>query len=170
MMVVATAPILDRSVTIDQALQRIKGNLEEYRPQRLVQRLADETELGQRRRTLTPVVTTFLFLKQILNGNTACSHLPHLAGLQLSAAGDCRARSRLPFGFFHRLQNANTQECFNADPLRADELWHGHEVYIVDGSSFSMPDTPDLQEAFGQPGRQFEFVGVHLSAPEAAGC
>ena len=72
-------------VTIDHALQRIKGNLEEYLPQRLVQRLADQTELGQRRRTLTPVVTTFLFLKQILNGNTACSHLPHLAGLQFRA-------------------------------------------------------------------------------------
>src|SRR5215471_21647382 len=100
MMVVATAPILDRSVTIDQALQRIKGNLEEYRPQRLVHRPADEPELGQRRRTLTPVVTPFLFLKQILNGNTACSHLPHLPGLQFSAAGYCRARSRSPFGFF----------------------------------------------------------------------
>jgi hypothetical protein len=141
-------------VTIDQALQRIKGNLEEYVPQRLVQRLADETELGQRRRMLTPVVTTFLFLKQILNGNTACSHLPHLAGMEFSAAAYCRARRRLPFGFLHRLQNAVTQECFNGDPLGADELWHGHEVYIVDGSSFSMPDTPDLQEVFGQPGSQ----------------
>jgi hypothetical protein len=141
-------------LTIDQALQRIKGNLELYVPQRLVQRLADQSKLGQRRRTLTPVLTTFLFLKQILNGNTACSHLPRLAGLEFSAAAYCQARSRLPFGFFQRLQNAVTQECFDADPLHAAELWHGHEVYLVDGSSFSMPDTPDLQEAFGQPGRQ----------------
>jgi hypothetical protein len=141
-------------LTIDQALQRIKGNLEAYVPQRLVQRLADETALGRRRRTLPPVVTTYLFLKQILNGNTACSHLPYLAGLHFSAAAYCRARSRLPFGFFQRLQNAVTHECFHADPLRAEELWHGHEVYLVDGSSFSMPDTPALQEAFGQPGRQ----------------
>jgi hypothetical protein len=141
-------------VTIDQALQRIKGNLEDYVPERLVQRLADETELGQRRRTLTPVVTTFLFLKQILHGNTACSHLRLLAGLEFSDAAYCRARSRLPFGFFQRLQNAVTQECFDADPLAADERWHGHDVYLIDGSSFSMPDTPDLQATFGQPGRQ----------------
>jgi len=33
-------------------------------------------------------------------------------------------------------------------------LWHGHRVFHVDGSSFSMPDTPALQEAFGQPGAQ----------------
>ena len=152
-------------VTINQALQRIKGNLEEFVPQRLVQRLADETDLGQRRRTLTPVVTAFLFLKQILNGNTACSHLPHLAGLEFSASAYCQARSRLPFGFFHRLQNAVTQECFDADPLRADELWRGHEVYIVDGSGFSMPDTPELQDAFGQPGSQAPgcgFPSAHL--------
>jgi hypothetical protein len=152
-------------VTIDQALQRIKGNLEEFVPQRLVQRLADETDLGQRRRVLTPVVTAFLFLKQILNGNTACSHLPHLAGLQFSASAYCQARSRLPFGFFHRLQNAVTQECFDADPLSADELWRGHEVYLVDGSGFSMPDTPELQDAFGQPGSQAPgcgFPSAHL--------
>ncbi len=141
-------------LTIDQALQRIKGNLEVYVPERLVQHLADALELGQRCRTLTPVVTTFLFLKQILHGNTACSNLRHLAGLEFSDAAYCQARRRLPFGFFHRLQYAVTQECFDADPLQADERWHGHEVYLVDGSSFSMPDTPELQEAFGQPGRQ----------------
>jgi len=141
-------------VTIDQALQRIKGNLEAYVPRCLVQRLADQAQLCRRRRTLTPVVTTFLFLKQILHGNTACSHLRHLAGLAFSDAAYCRARGRLPFGFFHRLQNAVTQECFDADPLPATERWRGHEVYLIDGSSFSMPDTPDLQQAFGQPGNQ----------------
>jgi hypothetical protein len=39
-------------VTIDQALRRIKGNLEEFVPQRLVQRLADETDLGRRARNI----------------------------------------------------------------------------------------------------------------------
>jgi hypothetical protein len=141
-------------LTIDQALRRIKGNLEAYLPQRLVQRLADQTQLGRRRRTLTPVVTTFLFLRQILDGNTACSHLRHLAGLEFSAAAYCRARRRLPFGFFQRLQNAVTQACFDAAPLPSAARWHGHEVYLIDGSSFSMPDTPDLQQAFGQPGNQ----------------
>lgn len=141
-------------LTIDQALKRIKGNLEDYLPQQLVERLADELELGPRRRTLPPVVTTFLFLKQILHGNTACSHLRHLAGLTFSDAAYCRARGRLSFGFLHRLQNAVTHECFQADPLPAEELWHGHDVYFIDGSSFSMPDTPELQDAFGQPGRQ----------------
>jgi len=152
-------------LSINQALQRIKGNLEAFVPQKLVQRLADAWQLGRRRRTLTPVVTTFLFLKQILHGNTACSHLRHLAGLDFSDAAYCRARGRLPYGFLHRLQNAVTQDCFDADPLRPEERWHGHEVYLIDGSSFSMPDTPDLQNAFGQPGNQAPgcgFPAAHL--------
>ena len=32
--------------------------------------------------------------------------------------------------------------------------WRGHRVYHVDGSGFSMPDTPHLQVHFGQPGGQ----------------
>jgi len=38
--------------------------------------------------------------------------------------------------------------------LGPEERWHGHDVYLIDGSSFSMPDTPALQDAFGQPGGQ----------------
>src|SRR6185312_13966057 len=86
-------------LTIDQALRRIKGNLEHYVPQSLVQRLADRFHLGQRRRTLTPVVTTFLFLKQILEGNTACAHLVRISHLDFTESAYCKARGRLPFGF-----------------------------------------------------------------------
>jgi hypothetical protein len=37
-----------------------------------------------RDRVLTPVTTMQLFPLQILHGNTACSHLPHLSGLRFS--------------------------------------------------------------------------------------
>jgi hypothetical protein len=51
--------------------------------------LAVYRELGYttwRDRVLTPVTTMQLFLLQILHGNTACSHLPHLSGLRFTAA------------------------------------------------------------------------------------
>jgi hypothetical protein len=54
--------------------------LEAWLPPDAVQHLADQFQLGQRRRVLTPVTTTFLFVKQILNGNTACSDPRHLSG------------------------------------------------------------------------------------------
>jgi hypothetical protein len=144
------APVL----TIDQALARIKGNLEQYVPTALVQRLADHYRVGRRRRTLTPLVTTHLFLKQILEGNTACGHLIRISHLDFSEGAYCRARARLSFSFLHALQNQVTRRCFSTEPLRPEERWHGHDVYFLDGSSFSMPDTPELQAEFGQPAGQ----------------
>ena len=39
-------------------------------------------------------------------------------------------------------------------PDTHDHLWYGHRTFLLDGSSFSMPDTPELQRSFGQPGAQ----------------
>ena len=41
--------------------------------------------------------------------------------------------------------------------------WLGHCVFLVDGSSFSMPDTPELQEHFGQPGNQVPGCGFPVA-------
>ncbi len=105
-----------------------------------------------RDRVLTPVTTVQLFLLQILHGNTACSHLPHLSGLRFSAAAYCQARARLPLRFFDLFL-----ERFGSAVQRSalDEgRWHGHRTLLVDGSGCSMPDTPALQKAFGQPTEQ----------------
>jgi hypothetical protein len=34
---------------------------------------------------------------------------------------------------------------------QTQHLWHGLRVWIMDGSTFSMPDTPELRQAFGLP-------------------
>jgi hypothetical protein len=103
---------------------------------------------GWRDRVLTPVTTVHLFLLQILHGNTACSHLPHLSGLRFSAAAYCQARARLPLRFFDLLLERFGRSVQHA---ALDEArWHGHRTFLVDGSGCSMPDTPALQEAFGQ--------------------
>jgi Transposase DDE domain len=105
-----------------------------------------------RDRVLTPVTTVQLFLLQILHGNTACSHLPHLSGLRFSAAAYCQARTRLPLRFFalllERFGSAVQQSALD------EGRWHGHRTFLVDGSGCSMPDTPALQQAFGQPSEQ----------------
>jgi hypothetical protein len=105
-----------------------------------------------RDRLLTPVTTMQLFLLQILHGNTACSHLPHLSGLRFTAAAYCQARARLPLRFFDLLL-----ERFGSAVQRSavdDGRWHGHRTFLVDGSGCSMPDTPALQDAFGQSTEQ----------------
>ena len=101
-----------------------------------------------RDRILTPVTTIQLFLLQILHGNTACSHLPHLSGLRFSASAYCQARSKLPLALFGLLL---TRLCTSAQSRISDDgRWHGHRTFLVDGSGCSMPDTPALQDAFGQ--------------------
>jgi hypothetical protein len=105
-----------------------------------------------RDRGLTPVTTMPRFLWQILHGHTACSHLPQLSGMRFTAAAYCQARARLPVRCFALLL-----ERFSRAVQRSavDEgRWPGHRTFLVDGSGCSRPDTPTLQDAFGQPNVQ----------------
>ena len=82
------------------------------------------------------------------HGNTACRHLPPRSGVRFSAAASCQARAKLPLHFFALLL-----ERFSSAVQRAavdDGRWHGHRTCLVDGSGCSMPDTPALQDVFGQ--------------------
>lgn len=105
-----------------------------------------------RERVLTPVVTVQVFMLQILHGNTACTHLSKLAKLCFTGAAYCEARKRVPLEVFTMLLTRSVEQ------LQRDAFdtgrWLGHRVFFVDGSSFSMPDTPQLQAHFGQPGAQ----------------
>jgi Transposase DDE domain len=105
-----------------------------------------------RARLLTPVTPMQLFLWQMLHGHTACRHPPHLSGLRFTAAAYCQARARLLWRFFdlllERFGSAVQQSAVD------DGRWHGHRPFLVDGSGCSMPDTPALQEAFGQSTEQ----------------
>jgi Transposase DDE domain len=83
-----------------------------------------------------------------LHGNTACSHLPHLSGLRFSAAAYCQARAKLPLRFFDHLLERFGRAVQHA--ALNDGRWQGHRTFLVDGSTGSMPDTPALQDGFGQ--------------------
>ena len=95
---------------------------------------------GWRDRVLTPVTTVQLFLLQMLHGNTACSHLPHLSGLRFSAAAYCQARAKLPLRLFALLLERFSSAVQPA--ISGEGRWHGHRTFLVDGSGCSMPDTP----------------------------
>jgi hypothetical protein len=123
-----------------------------------------------RDRLLNPVTTVQLFLLQILHGNTACQHLPHISGLRFSASAYCQARSKLPLAVLtHLLQRLGHAV---QPALSKQGRWHGHRTFFVDGSGCSMPDTPVLQKEFGQPAEQRPGCGfpvAHLLALFHAG-
>jgi hypothetical protein len=152
-------------VTFPQALRRIKGNVADAVPEALIRRLCRDLNYSFRQRRLTPVVTTYLFLQQVLHGNTAAGALRHLSGLDFTESAYCQARARLPLTFFRRLERAVTGTCRAA--AGPAPRWRRHRLFLLDGSSFSMPDTPELQETFGQSGARAPGCGfptAHLLA------
>jgi hypothetical protein len=134
--------------SVTAVLKRVKTDwATQLQPEAIIAACEEAGYTSWRERVLTPVTTIQLFLLQILHGNTACNHLPHLSGLRFSASAYCQARTRLPLNLFALLL---TRLCASVSPF--DEgRWHGHRTFLVDGSGCSMPDTPALQDAFGQP-------------------
>ena len=154
-------------LSIADALERIKGRVTDAVPEELIRRLALEAGHRWRDRDLGPVVTTHLFLQQVLHGNTAVAHLRRLSGLDFTDAAYCQARARLPLELLRRLQDAVTDGLRQDGDERPEARWLGHRVFLLDGPSFSRPDTPELREHFGQPSGQAEDCGfpvAHLMA------
>src|SRR5262249_24350835 len=114
-----------------------------------------------RERTLDPVTTIQLFFVQMLHGNTACTHLRHLTKLDVTASAYCQARMKLPLTVFEQLLRSVSQTVQH-EPLE-ERRWLGHRTFWVDGSSCFMPDTPVLQEHFGQSGKQLPGCGVPIA-------
>jgi hypothetical protein len=114
-----------------------------------------------RDRLLTPVYTIKLFLLQILWGNTACDHVPRLADRRFTGEAYCKARARLPLAVLQKLLSTCTSAMLAA--TQGSGLWHGHRLWLVDGTGFSMPDTDELRAHFGQPGGQATGCGFPVA-------
>ena len=117
-----------------------------------IERACEEAGHSWRERELGPVATVKMFLVQILFGNVACEFVPHLAGKRVTGSAYCTARGRLPLAALQTLLTRSTAAM--AEAVRETGLWLGHRLYVCDGSSFSMPDTDELRNHFGQSGGQ----------------
>jgi Transposase DDE domain len=135
------------------AVQQIKSEVAQFLSHELIREVCATTGHIWRERVLDPVTTVHLFVLQILHGNTACSHVPRLGGIACSGEAYCQARQRLPVGVLRYLLRAFSHY-LGGSTLLDEGRWHGHRTFLVDGSSASMPDSPALQKAFGQPGAQ----------------
>ena len=105
-----------------------------------------------RERTLPPARTLYLFIHQVLHGNTACTHVRHFSKEKFTASAYCEARKRLPVELLGKFLNNFTMESANESSKAS--RWRDHRVLLEDGSGCSMPDTKELRDYFGQPGGQ----------------
>lgn len=150
--------------SITPALSRIKRDLDELLSEDRIESLCASVGHRFRRRALDPATTLRLWARQALEGNTACAHLRHVAGLSASVSAYGQARRRLPAEVLELLL-AHTAAAAGAP--RAESLWHGHRTLLIDGSGCSMPDTPGLARRYGYPANQkagCAFPVAHLLA------
>jgi hypothetical protein len=138
--------------SITKILDGFKQNWTQELSDDAIAKAARDADMTWNESTLNPVATIQIFFLQILHGNTACEHLSLLAERSFTAAAYCKARMRIKLEVFRLLLT----RC--VDQLQQDTFdtarWLEHRVFHIDGSSFSMPDTPALQTYFGQSGMQ----------------
>jgi DDE family transposase len=149
------------ALSIPQILRQFKADVAKVVAPAMIHRICGDLGHQWRNRVLDPATTVQVFLLQILHGNTACTALSRLAGVAFSAAAYCDARMRLPLDLFELLLQRVCDALYRE--VQTTGRWHGHRTWTMDGSSFSMPDTPALQARFGQPSNQAKGCGFPVA-------
>jgi len=133
-------------------LERLRQDLTQILSPESIRSACHQAGYHWRNRALDPVATVMLFLLQVLHGNTACQHVVHFGQWAFTASAYCKARRRLPLRVLQILVEQIASKLRSATSTSA--TWLGRRVWIIDGSSFSMADVPELQNHFGQPSGQ----------------
>lgn len=119
----------------------------------------------------TPALTLWTFLSQSLCPDGSCRKAVARVLAWLLSQGEkacsaktdpyCKARQRLPLSLFTHLTRATGRDL--AQQLPDAWRWHGHRVKLVDGTTVTMPDTPELQQAFPQQCQQAPGLGFPIA-------
>ena len=122
-------------------------------------------------RVFTPLVTLWVFLGQVLSADHSCRAavarlIAHRLSRGLSACSAktgayCQARKRLPERFFSAVA-CRVGRALDAQG-DAKWLWMGRRVYLFDGTTVSMPDTPENQQAYPQVYNQKPGLGFPIA-------
>lgn len=122
-------------------------------------------------RIYTPLVTLWVFLGQVLSADQSCRAavarlIAHRVARGQNACSAetgayCQARKRLPEAFF---AEAARQTGRSLESQVAPEwLWKNRRVYVYDGSTVQMPDTPENQAEYPQNVTQKPGLGFPIA-------
>ena len=124
-----------------------------------------------RERIYTPWITLGIFLSQILSDDHSCDDAVErfqkfrydqgLPAVAPETSSYCEARQRLPEGLTWELVRRTGQAI--QDQAKDAWLFHGRSVKIIDGSTVTMPDTPENQAAYPQLESQAPGVGFPIA-------
>jgi hypothetical protein len=172
--------------TIAQGREVIKQELEAGRTGVLAPWLPESVEAAcreagsrWRERFWPPLQTMWTFLWQVLHVGSSCRDAVAMALAEQAAAGCRRIPSAAPTAYCQarrRLPLVAVCDSFRQVGRRLREQvgatisWCGRQVWVVDGTTCSMPDTPDLQAAFSQPDGQAPGCGFPVAKVVALLC
>jgi Transposase DDE domain/Insertion element 4 transposase N-terminal len=130
------------------------------------ERMLGVTKKGanSRRRSLPAVVTFWAFVSQVLSPKSSCREVVRKveawwrwqrlhAASAVSASAYCQARARLDLETL-RLIRRHLSWAMERHALQEERWLQGRSVKIVDGTTLSMPDTPESQQQWPQPAGQ----------------
>ena len=163
--------------TISQQARTIREELSEefgfrdHLPIELIQDALDELNIEWRDCVYTPTVTLWTFLTQVLSADHSCQNAVNKLLVFLLTSGEkpcspntgpyCKARDRLSEEFVARLAREVGGRLHENTP--AGELVGGRPIKLIDGSTVSMPDTPENQELYPQPKTQKKGLGFPIA-------
>jgi hypothetical protein len=122
-------------------------------------------------RVFSPLVTLWTFLSQVMSADHSCRAavarlIAHRVSEGQSACSAntgayCQARKRLPEKFFSAVAGLVGR----ALDAKANQrwLWKGRRVYMFDGTTVTMPDSRENQEAYPQVYNQKPGVGFPVA-------
>jgi hypothetical protein len=140
------------------------------RPERVARALA-ALGIEFRERVYSPIATLWVFLSQVLAADHSCRDAvarllawrvaQKMSPCSRDTASYCEARQKLPLKLIQQLTSdvAGQME----QQAEASWLWKGRHVKIVDGSTVSMPDTPQNQAVYPQSSNQPPGVGFPIA-------
>jgi len=104
-----------------------------------------------------------LFARQVAQGNCSIPELLRDAQLSVTPEAYCTARMHLPPEVLQELLQRLGARASGVLANQPALCWKGHRLWHIDGSNFSMPDTPALQARFGQPSGCAEGCGFPVA-------
>jgi hypothetical protein len=146
---------------IDTILKRLRQDLAHRLEPESIQAVCRSVDYTWRKSLLNPVAVIHWFVIQILHGNSSLQHVSLLAGRTFTDSAYCLARARLPLAVFRGVLGELVKSLVPRTHIEG--TWRGHRTWLIDGSSFSMPDTPALQAKFGQPEAQAQGCGFPVA-------
>lgn len=140
--------------------------------------IIERNTTDQRIREYPTCLTLSLFMRQVLSADSSCQKVVNDHNISLVQQGNepnsshtgayCSARSRLNTEMLIELVHATGTML--SEELPASWLWHGRRVKLVDGTTITLPDTPNNQSKYPQHDQQLDGVGFPIIRVVAVTC